>query len=65
MPIQASQGAKTLCLHPIWMWDAANESFQLHHDHDIATSYRAGKLASYGYGMVKTAEDLYNHWILL
>ena len=47
------------------MWDAANESFQLHHDHDIATSYRAGKLASYGYGMVKTAEDLYNHWILL
>jgi hypothetical protein len=45
------------------MWDAANESFQPHHD--TATSYRAGKLASYGYGMVKTAEDLYNHWILL
>jgi hypothetical protein len=30
------------------MWDAANESFQPHHD--TATSYRAGKLASYGYG---------------
>jgi hypothetical protein len=23
-PSTASQGAKTLCIHPIWMWDAVN-----------------------------------------
>ena len=27
-PSTASQGAKTLCIHPIWMWDAVNEGFQ-------------------------------------
>jgi hypothetical protein len=27
-PSTASQGAKTLCIHPIWMWDAANGGSQ-------------------------------------
>ena len=27
-PSTASQGAKTLYIHPIWMWDAVNEGFQ-------------------------------------
>jgi hypothetical protein len=28
-PSTVSQGAKTLCIHPIWMWDAVNELMQL------------------------------------
>jgi hypothetical protein len=29
MPINtASQGAKSLCIHPIWMWDAVNGGWQ-------------------------------------
>ena len=27
-PSTASQGAKTLCIHPIWMWDAGNGGSQ-------------------------------------
>jgi hypothetical protein len=27
-PSTASQGAETLRIHPIWMWDAVNEGFQ-------------------------------------
>ena len=27
-PSTASQGAKILLIHPIWMWDAVNEGFQ-------------------------------------
>jgi len=27
-PSTASQGAKTLCIHPIWMWDAINGGWQ-------------------------------------
>ncbi len=27
-PSTASQGAKTLCIHPIWMWDAVNGGLQ-------------------------------------
>jgi hypothetical protein len=27
-PSTASQGAKALCIHPIWMWDAVNGGWQ-------------------------------------
>ena len=27
-PSTALQGAKTLCIHPTWMWDAVNEGLQ-------------------------------------
>jgi len=27
-PSTASQGAKTLCIHPIWMWDAVKGGLQ-------------------------------------
>ena len=27
-PSTASQGAKPLCIHPIWMWDTVNGGWQ-------------------------------------
>jgi len=36
----SQQGAKTLCIHPIWMWDAVNRGLQP--QQWSSTSYRLG-----------------------
>jgi len=38
----SSQGAQTLCLHPIWMWDVVNGGLQPQPLLYTATSYRFG-----------------------
>ena len=41
-PSTASQGDKTLCIHPIWMWDAVAVISVFSLNHDTTTTYWLG-----------------------